>query len=109
MVSAELALAIPALLLVLMLCMVGLGIGADHLRATDAARAGARAAARGDDPAEARAAAAVIAPSGSQIVVSVVGEQVTVQVTAPARRMLPGVPGASASAVSTLEPAAGSS
>lgn len=105
MVSVELALAIPALLLILVLCLAGVGLGADHIRAADAARAAARAAARGDDPSQAAAIARQVAPPGSQVSVAISGERVVVDVQAPARDWLPGVAGAKARAVATLEPA----
>lgn len=38
-VSAELALAVPALVLVLALCLTGLALATDQVRAVDAARA----------------------------------------------------------------------
>jgi Flp pilus assembly protein TadG len=49
MVTAEAAVVLPTLLLVLGLGFSAVGHVVDVIRATDAARAGARAAARGDD------------------------------------------------------------
>lgn len=47
-VTAELALAIPAVLLVLAACLGGLRLGAERLRTADAAGIAARIAARGE-------------------------------------------------------------
>lgn len=104
-VSAELALAIPAVLLVLALCIAGIGTAADQVRSAEAARAAARAAARGEDSARVAAIAREIAPADSVVTVSVVGDRVTVEVQAPRRAMLPGISGAQARAVAPLEPA----
>lgn len=49
--TAELAVAVPAVLLVLAACLGGLRVGAERIRVVDAAAQGARLAARGDDPA----------------------------------------------------------
>ena len=50
MVTAELAVVLPALLLVLAVALSALGLAVDQVRCVDAAAAGARAAARGDSP-----------------------------------------------------------
>jgi hypothetical protein len=55
-VTAELAVALPAVVLVLAACLGGLRLGAERLQATDAAALVARAAARGDRSAGASAA-----------------------------------------------------
>jgi hypothetical protein len=47
-VTAELAVALPAVVLVLAACLGGLRLGTERLQATDAAALVARAAARGD-------------------------------------------------------------
>ena len=92
--TAEAAVALPALLVVL-----GLAIGAvvtvdGQLRCVDAARAAARVAARGDSDATAAQAASEVAPSGAQVRVQHLGQdvQVTVAVTMRAGRWWPGVP-----------------
>jgi len=81
MVTIELAAALPVLVL-----LMGVGLGAiDVARARvaclDAAREGARAAARADDAA-AYDWAMRVAPAGAQVVVSRVGPTVTVDVQA---------------------------
>ena len=50
MVTAELAVAIPAVVLVLAMCLAGVTAGIDQIRCVDAARVAARSAARGDTP-----------------------------------------------------------
>lgn len=50
MVTAETAVAMPAVVLVLLLVLSGVSAGVTQLRVTDAARGAARAAAIGEDP-----------------------------------------------------------
>lgn len=107
MVSAELALAIPVALLVLALCLSGIGLALDHVRTAEAARAGARAAARGETTTAVVALVAEVAPDGSTIHVEIGEGRAVVTVTAPPRGWLPGVPPATATSVGALEPAAG--
>ena len=96
--TAEAAVALPALVVVL-----GLAIGAvvtvdGQLRCVDAARAAARVAARGDSDAAARQAAEQVAPRGSRVRLDHGGPtvhvtvHVTVSVTLHAGRWLPGIP-----------------
>jgi hypothetical protein len=82
MVTAELAVAIPALVLVLAMCLAALRAAIDQIRCVDAARVAARSAARGDDPARVRWLAVASAPDGASV--SVVGSS-TVEVTVTAR------------------------
>jgi hypothetical protein len=109
MATAELALAIPAVVMVLALCLGALTFSVDQIRCVDAARAAARAASRGEDEVRVRGLAQALIPSGSEVRVSAVGgtDEVRVVVTAP-RRMtwLPGLPPASAAATAPREPAA---
>jgi hypothetical protein len=110
MVTAELAVVLPALLLVLAVALSALGLAIDQVRCVDAAAAGARAAARGDSAAAVHAVAARSAPSGSSVATTVGGGLVTVTVSAGRPRLgglvpLPLRPGASATA--QLEAAAG--
>jgi hypothetical protein len=81
MVSAELAAAVPALLLVLSAGVAAVGLGVDQVRCVDAARLAARALARGDPTAAATAVAARAAPAGAVVVVVVSGVDVTVRVS----------------------------
>lgn len=99
-VTAELAVALPAVVVVLLLV---LGVGAAssaQLRAADAARAGARVAALGDADTAVQAVAQRVAGAGAQVVVVREPPWVTVQVRAP------GVVGieVGASATAWLEP-----
>lgn len=82
MVTAELAVGLPAVVLVLAVALSGVALGLDQLRCADAARAGARAASRGDPPAEVARLAIRAAPSGSRVSVTGAAE-VTVTVSAP--------------------------
>jgi hypothetical protein len=92
--TAEAAVALPALMVVL-----GLAVGAvvtvnGQLRCVDAARAAARVAARGDVDALSARAATELAPSGARVRLQHRdGDvQVTVAVTMRASRWLPGIP-----------------
>lgn len=73
MVTAELAVAMPALLLVTMACVWALAAVAVHVRCLDAARTGARALARGEEPGVVRALAADNAPDGARVELLVIG------------------------------------
>lgn len=104
MVTAETAMVLPVLVLIAAIGLAVLGHGIDQVRCVDAARAGARAAARGDADQSVVALARVGAPDGSRVSVSAIGSQVTVEVSAPGRASwLPGLPGPSARAVADRE------
>ena len=75
MVTAELAVALPAVVLVLGACLAGVSAGIDQIRCVDAARLGARAAARGDSAAASRAAALAAAPEGAVVTIGAGGGQ----------------------------------
>jgi len=113
MVTAELTVAIPTLVgLVLVFVQVlgVLGVLVLSARCADAARAGARAAARGETP-TAAAARSSSAVAGAQVLVSQQGTLVRVQVS-KTPTLLPGMawllPGrlVSATATADAEPAA---
>jgi hypothetical protein len=70
MVTAELAVAIPAVVLVLVACLAGLAAAVDQIRCVDAARLGGRAAARGDSPARVLELTRAGAPPGAEVSVS---------------------------------------
>ena len=82
MVTAELAVAIPAVVLVLALCLAGVTAGIDQIRCVDSARIAARAAARGDTTGAVRAVALEAAPSGASVAVRLDAAMVTVTVEA---------------------------
>lgn len=89
-VTAEAALVLPSLLVVLALAVaVVVGVGA-QLRCVDAARAAARVVARGDSDPLARRAATAVAPAGATVRIGH-GELVEVRVDAVIRltRWLP--------------------
>lgn len=86
--TAELAVALPALVLVLALALAAVDLGVAHVRCVDAARAGARALARGDDGATALSETRGAAPSGSSVESALAGPRVTVVVTAPVPALL---------------------
>lgn len=102
--TAEAAVTLPALVVVL-----GLAVGAvvtldGQLRCVDAARAAARVAARGDSDAAVVRAGAEVAPAGAAVQVRHRDQdvEVTVTVTLRAGRWLPGIP-LRASAVAEAE------
>lgn len=80
MVTAELAVAIPALVIVLAMVLGGVSLGVDQVRCVDAARLAARAVARGDPGSAASALALRAAPSGARVALSSGGGQVTATV-----------------------------
>jgi Flp pilus assembly protein TadG len=83
--TAEAAVALPALLVVLAMAVgVVVSVGA-QLRCVDAARVAARAAARGDSDADATKAARSVAPGATRIRFLRHGSQVEVQVSAQTR------------------------
>jgi hypothetical protein len=84
MVIAETALALPALVLVAGLMLWAVLAVTAQLRCVDAARATARAVARGDGIAASIAAGQRLAPSGARIAVTEGGGLVHVQVRAKA-------------------------
>lgn len=78
--TAEAAVALPALLVVLSLCVGVLASVGAELRCVDAARAAARVAARGDADGDAERAAREVAPRGSRVTIEHRGDQVQVRV-----------------------------
>lgn len=82
MVTAELALAIPVMLVVLAMGLEAVRVGIDEVRCVDAARQAARALARGETEAWARAVAARAGPAGAVVRVGASGSEVTVEVSA---------------------------
>src|SRR3954463_14043240 len=106
MVTAETAVVLPVLLLVLAGAVAAITVVGGQLRCVDAAREGARAAARGEAVAEIDALVARTAPDGANATVSESTEDVTVTVSvaiAPVG-VLPLRSTVSATAVARLEP-----
>lgn len=104
--TAEVAVALPALVLVLGVALAALDLGVAQVRCVDAARTGARLLARGDPPDEARTAALGGAPRGSTWAARFADGDVSVTVSAPVPAFLRGwssVPQPAATAVAALE------
>lgn len=81
-VTAEFAIALPAVILVLAGSLSGLQVAGQQLRLQDAAASAARAAARGDDPAAARLAPGAAVSRWSD------GDLVCVRLTAPSAALV---------------------
>ncbi|GAA2739092.1 MULTISPECIES: TadE family type IV pilus minor pilin [Kitasatospora] len=81
MVTAETAVALPALVLLAAMLIWGVMAAAAQIKCVDAARVGARAAARGD--ADAVAIATAAAPPGASVQLVQEAETVRVTVVAP--------------------------
>ncbi len=79
-VTAEFAVALPAVLLLLALLLAGAAAGATQLRLEEAALAGARALARGESPATAEAMVSRLAGASATAAIAVDGEWVSVTV-----------------------------
>ncbi len=106
MATAELAVAMPAVVLVLAVVLGAVSLGLDEVRCVDAARAGARAAARGDSAAAVRVEAGRAAPAGARVVVRTAGSRVTVTVTGGPHRVLSLTPSATAESMLEVAPGA---
>jgi hypothetical protein len=85
MATAEFAVVLPAVVLVMALSLGALGLAWDQIRCVDAARAGARAASRGDSAGAVILAAGRAAPAGAQVSVGEAGELVQVSVVSRPR------------------------
>lgn len=82
-VTAETAMALPVLAVFTLTMAWLLTVGITEVRAIDAAREGARAAARAESPQRARALVAEVAPEGSSISISRTAGTVVVRVSSP--------------------------
>ena len=85
MVTAEFAVVLPAVVLVLTLSLGALGLALDQIRCVDAARAGARAASRGDSPGAVILVASRAAPSGALVSIAASDDLVRVSVVSRPR------------------------
>lgn len=81
MVTAETAVVLPVLLLVLAAAVAAVTVLGAQLRCVDAAREGARAAARGEPDSTVSRLAGRLAPDGAVIAVTGDADEVTVTVT----------------------------
>lgn len=106
MATAELAVVLPTLVLVIAAALAMVSVVLAQVRCVDAAREAARAAARGEPAAVIRTAAVRAAPPGASVDVGAAGEDVRVTVSAQAGRVGGLVPAfhVSASAVALREP-----
>ncbi len=84
MATAELAVVLPALVLVVAAALTAVSVLLAQLRCVDAAREGARAAARSEPAEVARSAAARVAPPAAVVEIGTEGEDVRVTVSATA-------------------------
>jgi hypothetical protein len=90
-VTVEAAIALGAFIAVLALALGAISAAIDQLRCIDAAREAARLVARGE-PDRARAAATHIAPTSADVVITVRGDTIQVDVRAsPVNGLLPGL------------------
>jgi len=83
MVTAELAVALPTLLLAGALSLAGLQVAAAQLRCLDAAGVAARLAARGEVAADVDSAATAAGPAEARVTVARNGDVVSAAVVAP--------------------------
>lgn len=105
-VTVELALALPVLVVVAWAALWAVGLAGLQMSCIDAARAGARAAARGESLEQVTELVRSIGPPGARVRTSSTGELVTVRVVASSRTRLLGRlgPQAVGSAVARREP-----
>jgi Flp pilus assembly protein TadG len=87
MATAELAVVLPALVLIIGAGLSMISIMLAQVQCVDAAREGARAAARGEAPAQVRTLAARAAPAAASVDVGTGEDQVQVTVSARAGRI----------------------
>lgn len=106
MVTAEVAVAIPSLVLLLAVVLAAVDLGVSQVRCVDAARTGARLLARAEPAAEATSQIRAAAPRAAVVIVDSSGGLVRVRVSAPAPAGLARIGihgGPSAEAVALLE------
>lgn len=105
MVTAETAVVLPVLVLSLALLLAVIGQALDQVKAVDAARSGARLAARGESEPYIREQVLSEAPPGSVVKINHEGAEVRVSVTAPGRQLLGplALPHVAASVVALVE------
>lgn len=105
MVTAELAVALPGLVMVVSLLLSVVGVASDASRASEAARSAARAASIGTDADVVAEQAHELAPAGSAVRIWHEGVWVRVEVVSPARRWGPlTLPNPHVTAAALLEP-----
>jgi len=102
-VTAEFAVVLPILALMLAAVLAAGSAGVAKLRCIDAARSAARLAARHESASMVLAAARSAGPDGATVQLSTTGELVRVQVTARVRLPLPGRPTVELGAISVAQ------
>lgn len=90
-VTVEIAVALPALMMVLAVALWGISAASAQVACVDAARAGARAAARGEPVTAVREAVRRAAPPGASVGLNRDSATTTVAVWATMRPLLPGL------------------
>lgn len=109
MATAELAVAIPVLAIVLALVLGAVDYGISQVRCVDAARTAARMVARGDEVAAALGTARAGLPNDADVGIRTAGGEVIVDVSTPGRWTPSlGIAPAHARAVAVLEEGEGS-
>lgn len=106
MVTAEVAVTIPSVVLLLAIVLAAVDLGVAQVRCVDAARTGARLVARAEPPAEVAGQIRAAAPRAAVIAVDSSGGVVRVRVSAPAPSGLARIgihDGPSAEAVAQIE------
>lgn len=88
MATAELAVALPSLVLVLAIALAAVDLGLAQVRCVDAARLGARLVARAEPQSVVLSEVRRAAPSGAQVVVTRSGGHGTVTITGRAPGLL---------------------
>ena len=105
MATAELAMALPALVLAVSLLITIVGAASDASRLSEAARAGARSASIGTDRDIVIRQTQDLAPENSHLRLWVEGLWVRVEITAPGRKWGPlSLPAPTVTAAALLEP-----
>ena len=107
MVTAEFAVVLPAVVLILALSLGAMGLAVDQVRCVDAAAAGARAAARGDSYGAVILVASRAAPPGAWVSMATSSDLVRVSVVSRPHitgSLLPAWLRASATASAVREP-----
>jgi Flp pilus assembly protein TadG len=107
--TAELAVALPALVFVVLLAVSAVAVMTAQLRCVDAAREAARSAARGETTAVVRDTARRVAPAGAGVTVTSTEDRVSVMVSTRIRLLSGRGPSVTveARAVATVEPGVG--
>ena len=104
--TAELAVALPSLVIVLAVALAAVDLGLEQVRCVDAARLGARLLARGEPESSVLAEVRAAAPDGARVTVRTSAGRVTVSVSGvvpAALRPLAGVGAPNASAQALVE------